>query len=251
MSEYKPYVNDETGERLTLDEAETAGVELRHDPYPEGYSTNAEGSNYTGYGDDPGWSETVRVMYAYMGDKADVLEAGCANGWFVAEAAKVFKSAVGIDISEYATSHPAPSLNGDAQSGGMILHGSATELLDHVKPGKWGAVCSWELLEHLTEREIDMALDGMVKALHPGGMMWHRIALETEGDPKFDGRPVNNAHDDETHATIQTEEWWRDKFSDLGLYHYESAEAALSRAFEDRDWWGRFFVYGKPILAVE
>lgn len=248
MTEYKPYIDDETGNRFTAEQAKVMTILLRHDPYPEGYWTAGEGSNYNGYGNDPGWAETARVMHAYLGGRPAVLELGCANGWFVAEAAKVFKSAVGLDISEYAISNPAPGINGNPEMGGQLVHGSAPDLLDHVKPGKWGIVCSWELLEHLTEDEIDTTLAAMVDALEPGGMMWHRIALETEGDPKFEGQPASNAHDDETHLTIETEAWWREKFAGHGLLRQEAPEESLSAAFEGRDWWGRFFVYAKTTI---
>lgn len=248
MTEYKPYVNDETGERLTAAEAETASVDLRHDPYPEGYWNEGAGSNYKGYGNDPGWSETVRVMHAYLGGSVNVLELGCANGWFVTHAAKVFDGVGGIDISEYAINHPAPGINGGPGAEGLIVHGDVVELAAEIPPGQFPVICSWELLEHLTEDQIDKTLAAIVEALPPGGTMWHRIALETEGDPKFEGKPASNAHDDETHLTIEPEAWWREKFAGLGLLRYESAEIALSSAFRDRDWWGRFFVYAKTTI---
>ncbi|QGJ96538.1 methyltransferase [Arthrobacter phage BeatusComedenti] len=251
---YKPYVVVATGERLTFEEYLTCGVETRHDPYPEGYWENGEGSNYHGYGDDAGWHQTARVMHDHVGDGIRILELGCASGYFV-QAAKVhFDHVQGIDLSSYAVGKPAPGATGD------ITVGTATDLSQfRGRPDAPELICSWEMLEHLTEPEVTSCITEIMATLPANGETWHRIALDTEGDPSFHGIPDHHPHDDHTHVTVKSKEWWRETFEHF-LWHGDDGEFyifqrlpreenALSREFRGRDWENRFFVYRKTRIV--
>ncbi|AMM44267.1 methyltransferase [Arthrobacter phage KellEzio] len=250
--EYKPYVAA-NGNRFTVEQAKIITEQLRFDPYPEGYWENGEGSNYHGYGDDAGWHQTARVMHDHVGDGIKILELGCASGYFV-QAAKVhFDHVQGIDLSSYAVGKPAPGASGD------ITVGTATDLSQfRGRPDSPELICSWEMLEHLTEAEILTCLTEIMHTLPENGEMWHRIALDTTGDREFAGIPDHHPHDDHTHVTIRSKAWWRDLIAgsfweiDGDAYAWQwlpSEENALSREFRGRDWENRFFVYRKVKLV--
>jgi hypothetical protein len=254
IDEYKPYVDPDSGHRFTAEQAKVMTKLLHHDPYPEGYWENGEGSNYHGYGDDAGWHQTARIMHDHVGDGIRVLELGCASGFFV-QAAKVhFDHVQGIDLSSYAVGKPAPGAAGD------ISVGTATDLSRfRGRPDSPELICSWEMLEHLTEAEIEQCLTEIMATLPANGETWHRIALDTEGDPSFHGIPDHHPHDDHTHVTIKPKEWWREAFEhflwhgDDGQYYVfqplTREENALSREFRGRDWENRFFVYRKTRIV--
>ncbi|AMM44361.1 methyltransferase [Arthrobacter phage Kitkat] len=249
---YKPYVAA-NGNRFTTEQAALITEQLRFDPYPEGYWENGEGSNYHGYGDDAGWHQTARVMHDHVGDGIRILELGCASGYFV-QAAKVhFDHVQGIDLSSYAVGKPAPGATGD------ITVGTATDLSQfRGRPDSPELICSWEMLEHLTEQEVDQCLTEIIATLPENGETWHRIALDTTGDHEFHGIPDHHPHDDHTHVTIKHKQWWRDTFAEVlwmegdDVYTFQqlpSEENALSREFRGRDWENRFFVYRKVKLT--
>jgi hypothetical protein len=115
------------------------------------------------------------------------------------------------------------------------------------------------MLEHLTEAEVEQCLTEIMATLPANGETWHRIALDTTGDPSFVGIPDHHPHDDHTHVTIKSKEWWREAFEHFlwqdedGQYYIFNPltreENALSREFRGRDWENRFFVYRKTRIV--
>jgi SAM-dependent methyltransferase len=205
-----------------------------YDVYPEGYWERGEGSNYRGYADDPGWNATAHVMRMVMGEDAEVWELGCASGYFIRAANLSGMHAGGVDISAYAVAQ-APE---DVKD--YVIEGYATDLW-FLPDAVMDAVVSWEMFEHLTVDQIDMAIDEALRVLKPGGRLWFRIALEADGDV-----PEHDAHDDDTHVSVFSKDQWRQILSLYGLIHDPGSEKMLDDVFEGRDWAGRFFVYVKP-----
>lgn len=196
--------------------------------YGEGYFEHADGSNYTAYGDDPGWRITARIMAEHVKPRATVGEVGCAKGFYVQAAREQGLLAVGVDISRYAVSQCPPA------AAPYVDLGDAAEL--PWRDNSLDVVCSWEMLEHVPEEWIVPVLMEMGRVLKSGGTMWHRIALE-------DAEEDHHHDDDVTHVLIRTESWWRRLFEEMGLRRHKEEEVQLNAAFKGRDWSGRFFVY--------
>jgi len=70
-------------------------------------------------------------------------------------------------------------------------------------------ICT-DVLEHLTEDEIDASLKNMIDNMLPGGHVLMRVG--TEELDVFDGDP--------THKTKKSIHWWMEKFAQFGLYLY-------------------------------
>lgn len=209
---------------------------MRSETYPRGYFENAEGSNYTNYGDDPGWVPTIAVMKEFLKDGASVAEIASAKGFFVHHARRVGLDAWGIDISEYAVSC-VPGVTKPYVQHGNVAEGT------NWQDGKFDAVCSWEFLEHVYEDELWLVLKEMERIAKPGAMLWHRIGIDVSDDPRFAGID-HGQHHDSTHVCEKTGSWWRDLFESRGWKRMSQAEERIDQVFEGRDWAGRFFVYG-------
>lgn len=199
---------------------------MTSDLYPESYYRGGGASNYTNYGDDPGWATTMTTLRSHLLSESTMLEVGCATGWFVRKARIHGIAARGVDISEWAINNPAPGV------GEYISQASVLDLPE----GRWDTVVSWEMLEHIPESDVDAALASMLAATKDGGVWIHRIALD-------DAHHDHSAEDDSTHFTIKPRQWWEDTFDALGILHLPEIENDLNAAFAGRDWAGRFFAY--------
>jgi hypothetical protein len=176
-------------------------------PYTEGYFERAELSNYHGYGDDPGWELTARILAKYVPMGTRLYEYGAAKGFFVCQAPAAVESRI-------------------------VVHDS-TPPLPWDEPG--GVVCSWEFLEHVDPDQVDDVLSGMLDLTEAGGLLVHRIDV-------IDGK--HDPYSDKTHVSIHEPQWWREKFT--GLLQCAPADVVedeLNAAFAGRDWEGRFFAY--------
>lgn len=215
-------------------------VEVSVDVYGEGYWERGEGSNYRGYGDDPGWVPLAKALRLHLQEGGTVVELGCASGYFVRQARAEGLKCVGVDLSEYAVGNCPPEVRA------YVSVAAATDIA-RARPGKLDAVLSWEMLEHLTEPEILTTVEGIWNALAPGGLMWHKIALDTDGDPDWEHIPFHDAHGDATHVSLWKPDRWRELFRMYGFRHAPHTENLLNNEFRGRDWFNRFFCYRKPM----
>lgn len=199
--------------------------DVADDRYDEGYWERGEGSNYVAYSDDPGWPLTVGALsFATRMVEPTLLEFGCAKGWFLHHAVEGGFDAYGVDPSRWALAHPAPGVEGRMELGNAQTHTDAQA----------DVVCSWEVLEHIEETEVDEALANMWAHVKPGGLFVHRICL-----------PGAMHDEDHTHVTVRPRSWWADRIAE-DLPDAERArevEDLLDQVFRGRDWAGRFFAY--------
>jgi SAM-dependent methyltransferase len=201
--------------------------------YDEDYFENGVGSNYVGYSDDGGWPLTVDVMRRFMKPESVLYEVGCAKGYFVYWAREGGFDAYGCDVSRYAIKAGVSGLRP------FIQQADAQRL--PWQAGSADGVCSWEVLEHMQPSTIDEVLLQMDQVVRPGGWFWHRIGII-----RTDGRFPDGEDHDATHTLMHDDAWWRELFANRGYVRQVEAEFALDTVFNDRDWFGRFFVYRKP-----
>lgn len=188
------------------------------------------GSNYDGYGDDPGWPGTVLNLKAVVPDGGRMLELGCANGYFVRHARLAGFDCTGIDGSAYCVENSvAPVVLGDACDLSAVPDDSLDCLVSH------------EFLEHLPEDSARHLMTEMSRTVKQGGVLLHRIGLDLEGDSAWSVYPSPGEEDDPTHVLMRPRWWWEREFSRFSD-PLRRTEDALNRTFKARDWWGRFFV---------
>jgi len=92
--------------------------------------------------------------------KKNLLEIGCAHGFFLAVAEKEFHFAEGIDISSDAAEYARKSLGVNATS---------SEFLAHEFVRAPDVVCMWDTIEHL--RRPDLYIEKIANILPRGGVL--------------------------------------------------------------------------------
>lgn len=198
----------------------TGSDTMTADDYGPGYYQSGEGSNYYGYGDDPGWPGTARILYGHAPDRPMLLDVGCAHGFFVRAAQSAGFDAVGIDLSDWAVSQAPPEVKG------KVMCGTAQYL--PWPDDTFDVVCSWEFLEHVPEWCQTRVVDEMLRVLRPDGMLVHRIGMDA-----FDS----------THRVVEGRPYWEAVFDRPDLSRWEALEGDLDSEYPNRDWRGRFFAY--------
>lgn len=211
---------------------------MKSGDYPAEYYEGGVGSEYQGYGDDPGWGPIadIALKYSKVKDGATLIDLGCAKGFFVRAARKIGFEAYGIDISEYAISVAPPDVASWVRVGNVVDVPFGDEFFDVVHTG--------EFLEHMYPDELDRVMSEVLRVLKPGGLFINRIGIIPPDDHPF--RDVANHDNHHTHFTIRTREEWIEHFTSLGMVHVQEAEGELDLLFRRRDWVMRFFVWRKP-----
>jgi len=139
---------------LTEEEAETL--------YGKDYFHGQEYSDYTRDKNilQKNFSGRLKTLRKFLKDShTDLLEIGCAYGFFLDLAGSSFKSVKGIDISADAAAYAANTLNVNAVSGNFL----ETEM----KP--YDICCMWDTIEHLCEPE--RFIEKISNEISPGGLL--------------------------------------------------------------------------------
>lgn len=144
--------------------------------------------------------EKLREYYPDRGGYK-VLEVGAACGYAVRHLRALGVEAYGVDFSQYILSRAEPDVKpylgyGDARR----LEESEFALLH----APYDLVISKDVLEHLTEDELKLALKGMAK-LAP-------YQLHQVNTGEFD---YQAAYGDISHVTLHPLEWWRERAKKL------------------------------------
>lgn len=209
---------------------------MKPEDYPASYYEGGEGSEYNGYGDDPGWPLIADAARMFSPNKLapTLYDIGCAKGYFIRHARAVGFEAYGIDISEYAISVAPTDVAPYVQQGNVVNLPWSDGTADVVHTG--------EFMEHIYPDELERAMDEITRVLKPGGLFINRIGIAVASDHPFAGQDSHETH----HYLVRTREEWITYFTERGLVHVPEAEALLDDWFKNRDWVYRFFVWRKP-----
>ena len=203
--------------------------------YHKGYWEDGDGSNYHSYGFDPGWPVIASVVRQFLNPGATAYEVACAKGYLVKTLLHFGFNAYGIDISDYAISKADADVANRLQVANAVSLPWPEDTAD--------IILSMEFFEHVPEDEVDIVLSEKMRVLKDGGIMMMKInIIVPESNPHYSSHE-NDC--DVTHYTIKDRDWWENKFVNAGLIHDKQAEDMLDRAFSQRDWFGRFFVWRK------
>lgn len=153
-------------------------------------------------------------------DAITVLDAGCGRGYITQHLASLYPEVTGVDVSEWACTHP-------------IAHGLDIRRMDVCdlvgQAPFWDLVVSWQLLEHLPDEDAAWrAVAGMDGIGRFAAVHSIRVAESGHGE-------------DETHTLMRPRRWWIDLFKGVNAY----VEPAWQRLLEEAGGW-----YGSKELFV-
>ena len=189
-----------------------------------------------------------------------VLEAGCAMGLLVKALRGYGVEAEGFDFSRWCIDNAHPTARA------WVRWGDVLDLKPSARP--YDMVLAIDILEHLPPEKVPLAIENLVAALAPNGILLAIIPAygpnafgpelyplqyeEWRRDASL-GIPFRNIPLDDrgrphlghlTHATIP---WWVDKFRSSGLSRLGKIERLLHRRFDRALEFPRrsFFIFGK------
>lgn len=162
-----------------------------------------------------GWEET-------FGDYADriikeinphkTLDVGCAKGYMVEALRDRGVEAYGIDVSEYAVSEARKDIEPYCRVQSVL----------HPLEEKYDLITCIEVLEHLDNKDIPLAIQRM---------------CEAADDILFSSTPFD--YTEESHVSVHAPEYWAEQFAYNGFYHdvqydcsYISVQAMRFRKIE-------------------
>lgn len=152
-------------------------------PFDEEYFTRGT-TGYKGYTDFPINLNKVEKILKY--DPINVLDVGCAHGFIVKRLNDAGVTAYGIDISRYAVDNCAHN---------NVMHGDVLDL--PYKDGYFDFVYSSDMLEHIPEADVAIAIDEIAR-------VGKRGLLEIT----YEKTPMDI---DDTHITMKPYSWWRER----------------------------------------
>jgi glycosyltransferase involved in cell wall biosynthesis len=134
--------------------------------------------------------------------KDSVLDIGCGRGFLTLHLLRNGVRVKGIDISEYAVSHPMPGCEG------ALCKGDAMDLPYEDKSFDWAV--SFSVLEHLPEKDVPKAIREMSRVVRKGAFL--RIAI-----PYPQKSAAELFKEDNTHITLHPWEWWVKTLAENGM----------------------------------
>lgn len=118
-----------------------------------------------------------------------VLDIGCAKGFLIEELQKLGIKAYGVDVSKYATDNAPKNVRPFLQT--------ITPPKLPFKNKSFDLVCSFDVLEHTPENDLD---DAIAEYYRVGKKQYHHITTKLRKKDK-----------DITHVTIKPLAWWEKK----------------------------------------
>lgn len=140
-----------------------------------------------------------------------VLDLGCSGGGFVKSCLDEGGMAVGIEGSDYSKklrraewrTIPEHLFTADI----TVPFNVSGEFPAGEKRLQFDVITSWEVMEHIHERDLAAVVENVKKHLRPGGLWIMSISL---ADDFHEG--VN------LHQTVKPKTWWVEKMDSLGLH---------------------------------
>lgn len=156
---------------------------------------------------DPGIYYGIATALAKVyGGCESVLEVGCGRGYITKHLAALYRTVVGLDISEYAIKNPEQSdlvlVRGD------IAEFSAKDVVGAGIPKTYDLVFSWQTLEHLeSEQAVAKAVMNLDRL-----SSWHQV------HSIYLAPPESEDHPNPAHTMLRARSWWLEVFAASGWF---------------------------------
>jgi cyclopropane fatty-acyl-phospholipid synthase-like methyltransferase len=146
-------------------------------------------------------------LYKLLGSQGSIsiLDLGCSGGGFIRDVINDGHLGVGLEGSDYSKKRRRAEW---ATIPDFLFTCDVTgefRITYRGDPLKFHAVTSWELIEHIAEKDLPALSDNVRRHLAPGGVWIMSISPNSE---IIDGTRL--------HQTVQPENWWTETFSALG-----------------------------------
>ncbi len=157
-------------------------------------------------------------LYRLFGEERPplwVLDLGCSGGGFVKDCLDDGCMAVGIEGSDFSKrtrraewrSIPEHLFTADITASFEIIG----EFAQNEQRIQFDVITSWEVMEHIHERDLSAVAGNVGKHLKPGGLWIMSIALCDD---------IRNGVN--LHQTVKPTTWWIKKFEELGFHCAQS-----------------------------
>jgi len=146
-------------------------------------------------------------LYPALDRPLRILDLGCSGGGFVSDCLRDGRVAVGLEGSDYSANWGRaewPLLGGRCLFTADITKPFEVVSVESAgeKPLTFDVVSLWEVLEHITEKDLAAVFRNILAHLEPGGLVIASISS--------DGTLVH-------HQTVQDPSWWAVMFRKHGL----------------------------------
>jgi len=139
---------------ITVEEAEVL--------YGKDYFHGQEYSNYTHYKVilQKNFTHRLKTLGRFLQEsQSNLLEIGCAYGFFLDLAKKLFKDVKGVDISADAIEYATNTFNVDTKAGNFL----------EIEASNYDVCCMWDTIEHLNEP--DKFIEKISNEISQGGIL--------------------------------------------------------------------------------
>ena len=177
------------------------------------------------------FNEKVYNIFGSYQLPVKVMDMGCSGGGFVKMCIDDGCIAVGVEGSDYSKklkraewkSIPDKLFTSDITAPFQIKMDNGGDVFNL----EFDLVTSWEVMEHIKEDSLQYVADNVRKHLLPHGLWVMSVSLV---DDFYQG--VN------LHQTVQTKDWWINKFKTLGFTHLPAFEGYFNKQYVRGDRYG-------------
>ena len=156
------------------------------------------------------YSKNIRfnlLVLGYFGRRdVSVLDLGCSGGGFIEDCVHLGQIAVGIEGTDYSLKNERAGWKVVPNNLFVADITRPFQVLVNSKPFQFDLITSWEVMEHLPEKDLYSFCDNLNKHIKNDGIYICSISTEKS----------------DTHPTCHEKVWWIEFFKKQGFAHDES-----------------------------
>jgi hypothetical protein len=160
------------------------------------------------------FNDKLYKLYPRFGQQLKVLDLGCSGGGFVKTCFDDGCLAVGLEGSDFSKRVGRAEWRTIPEYLFTCDITKPFELSLEVEQGttllQFDVVTSWEVMEHIAERDLPAVTANVKRHLSPGGLWIMSVSPNEEV-----------IHGTRLHQTVRAKQWWVEMFAGLGLTHME------------------------------